>query len=94
MTESGETDTLATTHSDATAEANAAGAAGKRRLGLGFWIAVAWLTLVIFAAVFAPWLPFKDPDANFIESGERPPSRDIASTGQSSACRARARCSA
>ena len=59
--------------SDATAEANAAGAASKRSLGIGFWIAVVWLGLVIFAALFAPWLPFKDPDTNFIQRGERPP---------------------
>jgi peptide/nickel transport system permease protein len=58
---------------DATAQANAAGAATKRRLGIGFWFAVGWLALIFLAALFAPWLPFKDPDANFIQSGERPP---------------------
>ena len=59
--------------SDATAQANADGAASKRRLGIGFWIAVSWLAVIFLAALFAPWLPFKDPDANFIQSGERPP---------------------
>ena len=59
--------------SDATAQANADGAASKRRLGVGFWIAVFWLFIVFFAATFAPWLPFKDPDNNYIVSGERPP---------------------
>lgn len=56
-----------------TEEANAAGAASKRRLGLGFWVAIVWLVIVFLAAVLAPWLPFKDPEANFIVRGERPP---------------------
>jgi peptide/nickel transport system permease protein len=59
--------------SDAIAQANAAGAAAKRRLGIGFWFAVGWLVVIFLAALLAPWLPFKDPDANFIQSGERPP---------------------
>lgn len=58
---------------DATAQANADGAATKRTLGIGFWIAAGWLAIVLLAAVLAPWLPFKDPDANFIQQGERPP---------------------
>ena len=29
--------------------------------------------MVVLAAILAPWLPVKDPDANFIVSGERPP---------------------
>lgn len=56
-----------------TAQANSAGAAAKRTLGLGFWIAAGWLGLVFLSALLAPWLPFKDPDVNFIQSGERPP---------------------
>lgn len=59
--------------SDATAAANADGAASKRSLGLGFWIAAGWLAIVFLSAIFAPWLPFKDPDSNFIQPGERPP---------------------
>ncbi len=70
---SGGTEPNGQSHSDATAEANAAGAVLKRRLGIGFWVAVAWLAIVFLAAVLAPWLPFKDPDANFIVRGERPP---------------------
>ena len=58
---------------DETIKANAEGAAEKRTLGIGFWIAVIWLGIVFFAAAFAPWLPFKDPDANYIQRGERPP---------------------
>jgi peptide/nickel transport system permease protein len=39
----------------------------KRRLGLGFWVAVTWLVVIVAAAILAPWLPLKDPDANLIE---------------------------
>jgi peptide/nickel transport system permease protein len=39
----------------------------KRRLGIGFWIAVTWLVVIVLAAVLAPWLPLKDPDANLIK---------------------------
>jgi peptide/nickel transport system permease protein len=34
----------------------------KRRLGVGFWMAVGWLVLVIALAVLAPVLPLADPD--------------------------------
>jgi peptide/nickel transport system permease protein len=45
-----------------------------RSLGPMFWIAVAWLVVVVLAAVLAPWLPIKDPDGYYInrELG-RPP---------------------
>jgi len=47
----------------------------KKKLGLGFWLAVTWIVLIILVAVLAPWLPLKDPDQNFIDiSGKgRPP---------------------
>ena len=73
ITATGGDDPNGVSTSDATAQANADGASSKRRLGLGFWIAAGWLFIVFFAAVFAPWLPFKDPEKNFIVSGERPP---------------------
>jgi len=38
-----------------------------RRLGIGFWIAVTWLVVIVLAAILAPWLPLKDPNANLIE---------------------------
>jgi peptide/nickel transport system permease protein len=69
----GSADPNGQSQSDATAAANAEGAASKRTLGLGFWIAASWLGIVFLAALLAPWLPFKDPDANFIQRGERPP---------------------
>jgi peptide/nickel transport system permease protein len=45
-----------------------------RKLGWVFWLAVGWILLVVLAAVFAPWLPIKDPDTNYIDrSLGRPP---------------------
>lgn len=44
---------------------DAAGAGGetavRRRLGFGFWLAVAWLAAMTFVALFAPSLPLADP---------------------------------
>lgn len=46
----------------------------RRRLGVWFWVAVAWVVLVALAAALAPWLPLKDPDASFIDrAAGRPP---------------------
>lgn len=45
----------------------------KRRLGLGFWLAIGWIVLIVLAAILAPVLPLKDPGKNFIQTGERPP---------------------
>ena len=69
----GGADTSAMSFNDATNQANADGAAFKRRLGFGFWVAATWLGIVFAAAVLAPWLPFKDPNVNNIVSGQRPP---------------------
>ncbi len=45
-----------------------------RSLGWAFWLAIGWLAVVILAALLAPWLPLKDPDANFIDPARgRPP---------------------
>ena len=33
-----------------------------RKQGLFFWLPVAWLAVVAFAAIFAPWLGLHDPD--------------------------------
>lgn len=44
----------------------AEGSTIKKRLGFGFWLAVAWLVLMIALAVLAPVLPIKDPDLNFV----------------------------
>lgn len=47
--------------------------ATKRKLGVSFWFSMLWLVLVIGAALLAPYLPIKSPDANFIQPGVRPP---------------------
>ena len=42
----------------------------KKRLGFGFWVSIAWLVTIILLAVFAPVLPLKDPDQNFVQFEE------------------------
>ncbi len=39
-----------------------AGQRAARCLGPGFWLAAAWLAVVVGAAVLAPWLPIADPE--------------------------------
>jgi ABC-type dipeptide/oligopeptide/nickel transport system permease subunit len=58
-------------------DAGEAYVAPKRRLGVFFWVAVAWLALVIAAAVLAPVLPLADPD----ETLNGPPSAPLFSEG-------------
>ena len=36
-------------------------AAVRRRLGVGFWLAVVWLVVMAFVALFTPFLPIADP---------------------------------
>ena len=36
-------------------------AAVRRRLGVGFWLALVWLLVMALVALFAPWLPIADP---------------------------------
>lgn len=62
-------DTATTSGTDVMADESAV----RRRLGIGFYLAVGWVVLVVAAAILAPWLPIKDPDANFIQPGEAPP---------------------
>lgn len=47
----------------------------KKSLGLGFWLSIAWIVFIILLALLAPWLPLKDPNANFvdIQGKGRPP---------------------
>ena len=47
--------------------------AKARRLGLGFWLPMSWLILIVGVALLAPVLPLKDPTDYFIRPGERPP---------------------
>ena len=51
-------------------------AAVRRRLGLSFWLAVAWLLLMTFVAVFAPMLPVADPTKVAFGGPREPPSPD------------------
>ena len=44
-----------------------------RRLGLGFWLPMGWILLIVGVALLAPVLPLKDPTDHFIRPGERPP---------------------
>jgi peptide/nickel transport system permease protein len=38
----------------------------KGRFGVGFWLAVAWMALVVFAAIFANLLPLDNPNASLV----------------------------
>ena len=44
-----------------------------RRLGLGFWLPMGWILLIVGVALLAPVLPLRDPTDHFIRPGERPP---------------------
>jgi peptide/nickel transport system permease protein len=51
------------------------------RYGVVFWIAVGWLGLVLFAALFAQWLPLKDPNVlNTRALLERPNANNLLGT--------------
>jgi peptide/nickel transport system permease protein len=38
----------------------------RRTLGIGFWISIAWIVIIVLAAILAPYLGLKDPDKNYI----------------------------
>lgn len=46
-----------------------AGEYQKKKLGLFFWMSVGWMGLLLFAALFAGFLPIKDP--NLVYAGTR-----------------------
>jgi peptide/nickel transport system permease protein len=48
-------------------------AAVKRRLGIAFWLCIAWIALIVLAAIFAEYLPLKDPTKNFTGRGNAGP---------------------
>ena len=63
-------DLSAAQHEDAEPEADVL----ERKLGWSFWLAIGWLVLIVGLAILAPWLPLKDPDANFVNRDfGRPP---------------------
>ena len=46
----------------------------KKKLGIGFWLCVGWLSFMVFIAIFTPLLPFKNPTENFLNRDNgRPP---------------------
>jgi len=49
------------------------GVVKARRLGLGFWLPMSWMIVIVGVALLAPVLPLKDPTDYFIRPGERPP---------------------
>jgi len=51
-------------------------AAVRRRLGISFWLAVAWLLIMAFVAVFAPMLPVADPTKVAFSGPRESPSAD------------------
>jgi peptide/nickel transport system permease protein len=66
---------VATTATAATGTGAAAVAAGPERRGRGivFWLALAWLALVVIVAVGASWLPLQDPDKQDLADRLAPP---------------------
>jgi peptide/nickel transport system permease protein len=48
----------------------------KRKLGVLFWISVAWLVLLLFGAVLADLLPLKDPNRTFSGVARNGPSAE------------------
>ena len=55
-------------------DAEPEGAASKRTLGWAFWLCVAWIVIIVLAALLAPYLGLKDPNENYIDrSLGRPP---------------------
>ena len=41
-----------------------------RRFGLVFWASVVWIGLIVFLALFADFLPIRDPEAQGVLTGE------------------------
>ena len=39
----------------------------RRTLGVGFWISIAWIVIIVLAAILAPYLGLKDPNRNYID---------------------------
>lgn len=50
--------------------------ATKRRLGLGFWLAMGWVVLITGLAILAPWLPLDDPTQVGVGGPREGPSSD------------------
>lgn len=48
----------------------------RRRSGVAFWLAVGWLVIVAFCALFATWLPVADPILPQVSDNLAPPGPD------------------
>ena len=48
----------------------------KRKLGLGFWLPMAWIGLVVCCAITASWLPLDDRNTSDFTAIAEPPSAD------------------
>lgn len=53
----------------------------RHRLRVGEWLAIGWLALIVFVAVFGPLLPLQDPSAQG-ECTTRQPTREIGPDGK------------
>ena len=63
----------ATTATAATGAAAVVAGPERRGRGIVFWLALAWLALVVFVAVTASWLPLRDPDKQDLVNRLAPP---------------------
>lgn len=54
---------------------------GGRRLRVAEWVAICWLGLIVFLALFGPLLPLQDPSAQG-ECTTKQPTREIGPNGQ------------
>jgi peptide/nickel transport system permease protein len=45
----------------------------RRKVGLRLWLSAGWLTLLLLAALLAPWISPKDPLAQDLFLGRLPP---------------------
>jgi peptide/nickel transport system permease protein len=50
----------------------------RKRWGIGFWLSLAWLVLVLFLTILAPWLPFVDEQGAFPDFSVEPSARPSA----------------
>jgi peptide/nickel transport system permease protein len=60
----------------ATGAAAVAGGPERRRSGVVFWLALAWLALVVIVALTASWLPLPEPDRQDLVNRLAPPLTD------------------
>ena len=57
-------------------QSDEAGVYQRKKLGWFFWFCVTWLTAIVLAAIFADFLPLKDPDQTFSGTFKEGPSSE------------------